>query len=304
MKNTIVIIFFLFASINAFAQNDALFTQQWISRINQNPAATGNSNDIDVFLLARQQWVGFEGAPQTQLLNIHNYFYSIQSGMGLTFLRDETGVGNKLLNAKLSYAYHVNLGIDWLLSLGLSGGIIQKTFDPFKHFYINENDPQLINLEKINTLKPDFDFGFELSSDKFLLGASITHITYLPYNSSSMKISQQYFGYMRYIHPLSNSFDMIAGVRTTNFDEAFFADFSLTGMLLKKYWIGAMYRPKNAVAGMLGMNIGFVRVGYSYDYSTGKTASLAKSSHEIMVSLKIAKKPNTIKTKSPRFIEN
>ena len=300
----IITFFVLFLSVNSIhAQNDVLLTQQWLSRINQNPAATGNSDNIDIFVLARQQWTGFEDAPSTQVLNIHNYFHRIRSGLGLSATYDETGVGNRMINAKLAYAYHVNLGEKWLLSLGLSGGILQNSFDPSKHFYIDTTDPQLATLEKTSPIDPDFDFGIELNSQRFLFGASVTHIARLPDDASTLKIAQQYFGYVNYKQPIGESFDLVAGIRGTNFDESYFLDFSLTGLILKKYWLGAMFRPDNAVAGMVGFHLGFLRLGYSYDHSIGKTASLAKNSHEIMLSFKIGKTKKTINTKSPRFIE-
>ena len=65
-----------------------------------------------------------------------------------------------------------------------------------------------------------------------------------------------------------------------------------------------MFRPDNAIAGMLGFQINFIRLGYAYDYSIGSLASLAKNSHEIMLSFKIGKPKRIIHTKSPRFIEN
>ena len=306
LKNEMLILlfllFFLLAATPAFAQNDVLLTQQWLSRINQNPAATGNSNNIDVFILARQQWMGFENAPSTQALNIHNYFYGIRSGLGLTAIRDETGVGNRTINAKLAYAYHTNLSDDWLLSLGLSAGVIQNTFDPAAHFFVG-SDPQLEKLEKTNRFEPDFDFGVELSSGRFLFGASVTHIARLPNRATTVKLSQQYFGYMSYKQPIDQRLDLIFGLRGTNFDHSPFFDISLSAFLLKKYWLGAMFRPDNAVAAMLGMQIGFVRFGYAYDYSIGSAASLARNSHEIMISFKIGKPRKITHTKSPRFIE-
>ena len=298
-----LIIAILMLPINILmAQNDILLTQQWLSRINQNPAATGNSNNVDVFVLMRQQWSGFDDAPSTQVLNIHNYFDRIRSGLGLTAIHDKTGVGDNTINAKIAYAFHINFGENWLLSMGLSGGIIQKTFDPTKHFFIDETDPG-IPQEKTSKLSPDFDFGFELTSQRFIIGASATHLSRLPDDETTLKVAQQYYAYASYKQPLGESFDLIAGVRGSNFDQAVFLDYSLTAMLLKKYWIGAAFRPDNAVAGMIGLQAGFIRVGYSYDHSIGKTGSLAKNSHEIMVSLKIGKPQKVIKTKSPRFIE-
>ena len=234
MKNILVFFFMLtLAGVSVSAQ-DALLTQQWLSRINQNPAATGNSDNIDIFILSRRQWVGFDNAPTTQVVNIHNYFHRIRSGLGLSALLDETGIGNRTINAKLAYAYHVNTSDNWLLSLGLSAGIIQNTFDPSAHFY-PDIDPLLATLEKNNFLEPDFDFGIELSSQRFLFGASVTHIARLPDDATTLKLSQQYFGYASYRQPVSHSFDLIVGVRGSKIAETYFVDFSLTAMLLKKY---------------------------------------------------------------------
>jgi type IX secretion system PorP/SprF family membrane protein len=292
---------FIFQSVSA--QNDALLTQQWLSRINMNPAATGNSNNIDIFVLMRRQWQGFDNAPETQVLNIHNYFDRIRSGIGLTATHDKTGIGNESINAKIAYAFHVNLSADWLLSLGLSGGILQKSFNPGSHYFEDATDPEIPH-EKKSQLDPDVDFGLEISSQRFTIGASVTHIARLPDKETTLQAGQQYHAYLSYRQPIGESFDLIGGVRGSNFDQKYFIDASLTALLFKKFWIGGAFRPDNAAAGIAGFQVGFIRLGYAYDYSIGKTASLAKNSHEIMVSFKIGKPQKTINTKSPRFIEN
>ncbi len=286
-----------------FAQNDVLLTQQWLSRININPAATGNSDNIDVFVLMRQQWQGFDNAPETQVLNIHNYFDRIHSGLGLTASHDKIGVGNRIIDAKIAYAYHINLGETWLLSMGLSGGVQQRVYDPSEQFFIDGNDPE-IPYEKQSKISPDFDFGVEFSSNRFLFGASVTHLLRMPDKETTLQQGQQYYAYASYKQPLGSSVELTPAIRGSNFDQKYFLDFSLTAMFFKKVWIGAAFRPDNAAAGFAGVQISFFRLGYAYDYSIGETANLAKNSHEIMVSLKIGKPKKIINTKSPRFIEN
>ncbi len=304
MNRILCVCLCLFLSHSIFAQTDPLLTQQWLSRINMNPAATGNSDNIDIFVLLRQQWEGFENAPETGVVNLHNYFDRIYSGVGLTATYDKIGIGNTTVNAKLAYAFHFNLGNNWLMSLGLSGGIEQRVFDPTKNFFITDVgiDPA-IPTEKLSQISPDVDFGFEISSKRFLLGASATHLLKLPDEGTTMRDAQQYYAYLRYKQPLGESVALIAGVRGTTFTTMYFLDANLTAMFFDKFWIGASYRPDNAVAGFAGFQISFFRLGYAYDYSIGKTASLAKNSHEIMVSLKIGKPKKAINTKSPRFIE-
>ena len=288
---------------NVFAQNDILLTQQMISRININPAATGNSDYLNAFVLMRQQWAGFENAPETGVINFHGYFDRIRSGLGLTATYDKIGVGNTSVNAKLAYAYHFNLGENWLMSLGLSGGVKQNAFDPTKQFFIDETDPE-IPMEKISQLSPDVDFGFEISSERFLLGASATHLLKLPDQASSAYDAHQYYAYMRYKQPVGESVALYAGVRGSNFDTKYFLEGNLTAMFFDIFWIGGAFRPDNAAAGFAGVQFEFFKLGYAYDYSIGKTASLAKSSHEIVVSIRLAKLKKSVNTKSPRFIEN
>jgi type IX secretion system PorP/SprF family membrane protein len=294
------------------AQSDAFLTQQWLSRINLNPAATGNSQYLDVYVLMRRQWVGFENAPETQMLNIHNYFHRIQSGLGLTATHDKLGVGLDNINAKLAYAFHVNFGEKWLLSLGLSGGIYQQRFDPSKHYVIPGQDNNYLQDRK-SFLNPDVDFGIELNSPRFQFGASVTHLLNITPMSFMQKtqILPQYHAYMSYKQPVGEKLELVLGTRGTNFDSAPFVDLHLLGIIMKRFWLGAAYRVQgvdhliepSAVVGMIGAQIAFLRVGYSYDYSLGKVRNIAQGSHELMVSLKITKPKREINTKSPRFIE-
>ena len=60
------------ASLSALfcsAQQDLMVSQQIFSRINVNPAGTGNNKGCDAFLLGRIQWAGVDNSPKTGLLN-------------------------------------------------------------------------------------------------------------------------------------------------------------------------------------------------------------------------------------------
>ena len=47
------------------AQNDIQFSNYMFSEITYNPAMAGSSGKLDAALLYRQQWTGFDQAPQT-----------------------------------------------------------------------------------------------------------------------------------------------------------------------------------------------------------------------------------------------
>ena len=270
----------------AYGQSDIFLTQQWFSRINMNPAATGNSNNVDVFLLNRQQWVGFTNAPKTSILNAHSYFNAIQSGLGLSLMFDKLGVSYQTVDAMLSYAYHIDLGDGALLSMGLSGGLYNSHWDPKRNTFSQEDDVELTT-EKMARTSADFDTGMELNAFGLTVGASVTHL--LNSNPYTGKPGREYYGYLRYRAAINRRLEIAPGVMYRNGNRSNFFDFNVTGYFQKKYWVGFSFRPNNAFAAMLGFEYGMFRAGYAYDRSIGVASSLAANTHEIMLSVRIHK---------------
>ena len=276
------------ACFAAYGQSDIFLTQQWFSRINMNPAATGNSNNVNVFLLNRQQWVGFDNAPSTSVLNAHSYFNSIQSGLGFNLIFDKYGVSHQTVNAMLSYAYHIDMTDDVLLSFGLSGGIYNNNWDPKR--LIREDDMQVdqeLMVDKMSRTTPDFNAGMELNAYGITFGASITHL--LNSTPDNTKPGREFYGYARYRRTIDRNFDIAPGVMYRNGNFHNFFDINVMGYYQKKYWAGLSFRPNNAFAVMLGAEFGIFRIGYAYDHSIGVTSSLATNTHEILLSVRIQK---------------
>ena len=176
-KHLLLISVLLFVCTALFAQGDFKLSEQMFSRINQNPAAIGNNEKIQIFTAGRMQYVGMglEQTPTSALLNGHYYNENLKSGFGLSFSYDELGLYNQTINAKICYAYNLDLFEGGLLSLGLSAGVVNKMFDPARHVWRDGGDP-LDGAEKTNTTAFDLDFGFEFSYKYLLVGASITHL--------------------------------------------------------------------------------------------------------------------------------
>ncbi len=294
----------LFAvSLFTYGQSDIFLTQQWFSRINFNPAATGNSNNVDVFLLNRQQWTGFDNAPKTTVLNGHSYFNSIQSGLGLSLVYDKLGVSHKAFDLMAAYAYHLDIDERMLLSFGLSAGIYNSKWDPNKNSFADPTvpDPEL-STEKTSRTKPDFNAGVELNTYGITFGLSVTHLLGPNLeNSLSGKPAREFYSYARYRRAIDKQFEIAPGIMYRNANRSNFFDFNVTGYYMKKYWAGISFRPNNAFAAMLGMEFNIFRVGYAYDRSVGQTSSLAANTHEIMLSVRI-RKPQPYRSTS-RFLD-
>lgn len=312
MKKRIILGMMLLLSMQMFAQNDILLTQQWFSRINRNPASTGNSDNLDLFFLTRQQWYGVEDSPKTNLLNVHNYFDGIRSGLGLSLYYDTDGLADVQMLAKLAYAYHLNINENMLLSLGVAAGVLDKSIDFDKHTLADQGEygQPTFPSGKVGETHPDFDFGFELSTPRFLFGGSITHLGNQRDDLTSFTAAQHHYLYGRGNFVLDENFDLAPSIVYLNTGKVNMLTLGSMLFYKKMYWFGIDYRPpspsdwKNydhsTLTAMLGLEWNFLRVGYSYDLSLGKLNSLASSTHELMLSLRLAKKT---KNNSIRFME-
>lgn len=309
-KNFKLLVLFLLVGTSLFAQGDFKMSEQMFSRINQNPSAVGNNEKIQLFTATRLQWVGLglDQSPTSALLNAHYYLDKINSGFGISFVYDELGLSNQTINAKLVYAYNIDLAENWLLSLGLSAGVINKRFDPNRHVWKDPTDPNRPT-EVLATTDFDLDFGFELSYKYLLIGASITHLPNISKEVSTTTAPSHINAYVRGNIYLPYKFNLIPAFAYTNIgalngfktevSNEHLLDYSITAMYNNMCWFGLGYR--SGVAGtyssdimsfMIGYEWHWLRIGYTYDLSVGKLMDLSSSTHEIMLSFIIpTKKP-------------
>lgn len=312
MKKALVLLLALLP-MWVYGQTDIQMSQQLFSRINYNPAATGASNYVNMFLLARQQWVGFNDAPRTQVFNAHNYFENIRSGVGLTINNDKLGLMNNI-NAKLAYAYHIHFGDNKsYLSLGLSGGILYKKFDWSKAIAEQQNDPTLESYrDKKNQLSPDFDFGIEFNTEKFQIGVSTTHLNNITKEVDKINLLQSnrhIYAYSKYIFDLNREWKLVPTVMAINNQNTFSFEGNAMAYYKERFWFGASYRmseegKSESLIGIVGLFVtDFLRLGYSYDFNVGALKSYSSGTHEIMLSVRLSKGDSYGGRKSPRFFE-
>lgn len=290
----------LVLQVAVMAQNDIQFSNYMFSEISYNPAQAGNSPTLDAALIARQQWVGFDQAPQTQLFSVSSYFEKLSGGVGLSFINDKLGY-EKSQNIKLMYAYQIRMGEKSKLSFGLGFGIVNKSLEGSKLIYDDMSDESGI-YSNTSKMKPDFDFGVAYNSEKFTIGLSSTHIDQSLKSASVLKVPRHFYMIAKYKIVASDKINIIPSLKVKSISSVTQFDLSALMYYGGKFWIGASYRQKDAIVGLIGLDITKnLRLGYSYDYNSGAVKSYSGGSHEIMLlgSFNISKK--VIPTKSPRF---
>lgn len=279
------------------AQQDLLLSQEIFSRVNKNPAATGNTNDVDIFLHGRIQWAGVDNGPKTTVLNITDYEEKIKSGFGLSFTYDCIGIGHRTINTIVSYAYQFDLSPRYVLSLGLGAGFNMAGYDYTNNSLedVSEYGSETYPMDKDMRLTPDFDFGFELSNPIWTLGASMTHL--LNGETTTFETGRHLYVYWTALFPLGDKLGLAPTVSYMNHNQTNVGEAGL--MLFYNYlvWGGLSYRPdlhNSLDPAMMAIVLGFefkkFRFGYSFDLGLGANNLLPSNTHEVILSYGIGKK--------------
>ena len=88
------------------AQQDYQVTHYMYDNLSFNPGYAGMNNSICATLIGRQQWTGFNGSPQSGILNVHAPVEFLKGGVGITYVYDKLGFESNNI-ARLNYSYHM-----------------------------------------------------------------------------------------------------------------------------------------------------------------------------------------------------
>lgn len=111
-------LFFLLTAV-ASGQQDAQYTQFMYNKLAFNPAVAGLPESAEFQLIARQQWLGLEEAPTSQVLTYNTPLTSSGTGIAARFNRVTIGLEQQYL-VEGSYAYRIALRGGARLGFGVS----------------------------------------------------------------------------------------------------------------------------------------------------------------------------------------
>lgn len=297
----------------AVSQQDPLSSHYMFNTMTYNPGVTGTSGMVCATAISRQQWVGFKGAPSTNVFNIHApvTIFGINSGIGFIIESDNTGF-DKDINLSLSYSYLMPLGTG-KLGIGFSAGILNKALTPDWQIPSGEshvpasNDP-LIPVTDESYVAFDANLGVYYTSEKYYGGFSVTHITSpeIKFSKGTPYVSRHYYLTGGYVLQLPNpSLELLPSFFV--FSDGKVSQIAINGLLRynKKAWGGVSYRAGDALTGMIGFELfNGIRIGYAYDFPMSDIRKSTSGSHEFMVNycfdLSLGKSP--MKYKSIRFL--
>jgi len=302
--------------LSGYSQQDPQLSQNMFSKLSYNPAYTGSHGKICVTALHRQQWYGFEGAPEISVFNFDAAInpFGINSGVGLSIVQDKVGF-NDNLGANLSLAYRFELW-DGDFAIGVNGGIINYSLNPnWKipsgtsiHSAVSE-DPAIPSKVE-DEMALDLSFGIYYNTDELYIGLSSTHLnepTFQPKEGNvKPQIHRSYYLISGYYIPITETkFSLNPSLMVQTDGSTSQIGLNTYVSYNKKFWGGVSLRTDKTLTGMIGAKLfDWVKVGYSYDFTVSEIGKYNPGSHEIMVGFcfdaKSDKSPK--KYKSIRFL--
>jgi type IX secretion system PorP/SprF family membrane protein len=314
MKKIISFLYLIFIiNLAALSQIDPQFTNNMYYKLGVNPGYAGAENAINGLILNRYQWEGMKGAPKTLVFSVDaaTNILGTSGGLGLNIISDQLGFArNILINA--NYAYRTELSIG-NLGIGLSAGLYNQSINgdwqvPEDAIYIPPTSDPGIPQGEVSRMAPDVGGGIYLSSNRYYLGISATHINEaaIEYDDlASSYLSRHYYfmgGYnIRLADPL---FELRPSFLFKSDLAAWQLDVNANIVYDDRLWGGISYRVDDAVALLLGLELASgLKIGYSFDLVTSAIGYYGFASHEIFVSYAVTLERNrTQKYKSIRFL--
>jgi type IX secretion system PorP/SprF family membrane protein len=312
IKAFLLLVLLIICIFAAKAQQDPQFSQNRFNQLTVNPGFAGSNGLINFSLLNRYQWVGFPGAPVTNVFNADASLHLIgkNDGIGLSLVNDVIGF-EKNVSIGLNYSWRAQLG-KGLLGTGISIGLMNKNLNLDMSGIegsdlINLTDPALPRGEASGVLA-DIGVGLFYQCKNFELALSARHL-----NQPTLSFDESGRYSLRRHYYLSGSYSFqMANKRFEALPSFFFktdattwqADINMTVQYDKRLWGGVGYRIDDAIVITTGAELwNGIKFGYSYDISISSLSRYNAGSHEFFLAYSVLlNKKRTHKYKSVRFL--
>ena len=307
MPNRILIVLLLLVVKISSAQ-DPGFSQFFSNPLYLNPALAGTSELPRIAINYRNQWPQKGLSLNTYSLSFDQLVAKTNAGVGFLIMHDQE-LNNVINTNSLSffYSYHLQLGFESFMTLGIQGGMVYKQFNLRNLIFpsgINQGTGEIT--EWVSSLHsnekklfPDFGIGAVGQHGEYFWGATLHHLNRpdesiiegdqkgrLPIKGTlhvGAKLHRLHYGLLsreftlspNIIYQQQGSFKQInAGIY----------------MIEKSFLFGGWYRNNldirpDALIALAGFAFEKIQLGYSFDLTLSKLSNYSYGSHEISVKI-------------------
>jgi len=308
---TFILLFFLTAGVS-YGQQLPLYSQYLFNKFMINPAVAGSDGYTSFNMTAREQWVGYTGAPRT-------FSFSAQGRiLKRSYILKETKVKKELFRPASSgrvglggyvfsdrngliqrtgfqgtYAYHMRLKDETQLSLGLAFTGYHFRIDETQIDFEDPNEPWLNSELRKGMFVPDMAFGAYIQNPRYSAGFSVEQLfegaaRIADASSDNYQMERHYY--------LFGAYGFESGTKAILQPSILFvmseqlqpmADIGFTYFYGQEFWAGLSYRTAGAIIGNLGFKYERFYFGYAFDFTLQEIQKVTYGTHEITLAIKL-----------------
>jgi type IX secretion system PorP/SprF family membrane protein len=271
-----------------------------------NPAVAGLSGMLEAVGVFRQQWLGLEGNPTTQLFNATLPIPYLGGGTGVLLQNDVIGA-RQSLTAKASFNKIFTVG-NGQFSVGASAGWLQMRLDGAKlrtpdgqydgAAGINHRD-QILGNQVVSGNSILLDAGVFFQNDRFSAGVSSQNLNAPTFDfvgtKANFTLRRNYFANFGYNINIGTAVRLIPSVLLRSDGVQTQTEWALTARWKENYFVGSSYRDldfKNpqALSVFLGLKIAESwTLAYAHDLTLSALANVQRNTNEIMLKYTLQK---------------
>ncbi len=290
INSPILAITVLLSVISSKAQQSANFNTYSYDLLQVNVAAMGSS--------------AFQAN-----LNYRNQFAKVNNSFALyqlnAFVRlgEKQAVGIKVYQSSIhltefntitgAYSYRLKFNKEVGLNLGLGLSYYQVRFNAHKAIVNNTDDPNLQNNgSALRSNNFDSEAGAELKWKELKLGAAVNHLYNTNQNlgNTLLKTPREVNFYAGYNLRLSSSLEMMPWFLDRYREGDGFNPEGILNLRYKKMaGIGVGYRYSNSLIVNAMVELGGLRVAYSFEYSLAEVSRTLGNTHQVMLGFDLQK---------------
>lgn len=308
MKKIIIIIVISALSIQLTkAQTNPLLGQYIQNLPMYNPSLAGVNDFLDINAGFRQQWVGFQKAPQTNYLSAYGiirfngekekseFAKSLKHGVGGFVTLQNQGYYRQY-EVSFTYAVHVPVFNDTYVSLGISPSFYNNQIDLTDVWVKDELTDETYQSVMENGYSNTFlhtNLGFSMYSPNYYVSYSLMEASEMQLkgneetdNNVSKSRHHIMGGYRFHLNAdfdiIPNTFVRIDQARPT------FYEVGVRSQYKRNLWAGLSYRNDNTLVSMIGVLVrDKFKIGYAFEHKWGQVSQFNSGSHEIVLGIRL-----------------
>jgi type IX secretion system PorP/SprF family membrane protein len=287
------------------AQQDPMYTQYMHNPLTVNPAYAGSNDMMSAVFLAREQWVGFDGAPKSRTLTLSAPISKYNMGAGFAFINDELGPV-KQNSFFADVAYHLKVSDRATLAMGIKGGFDMIQID-LMNLDLDQGNDVTFAQNYSEEFILNFGIGLYYYTDRFYFGASIPRMLKNNYDNDGINTTSLGYKERHYFVTTGALFDLNDYIKLKPsvlakvvWNAPLSIDLSANFIFHDKLWLGVGYRFEDSMNFLVHYQVtDQLRVGYAFDLTESELRPYNNGTHELMVAFDF--KFNKKKIMTPRY---